>query len=138
MDRYDKLALECGVQVKLKNRATPYKCEPVHEHRLPTGHGPCVACPWCQTPFAPEELRQYASVHELDAEKRATKKRIRDELEQWKAERANPSYGVRKDAGEESCRDRKDAHDVGTGGRLASIASKKSDAGFVRCAVRTL
>ena len=112
VDRYKTLAAECGVEAKLKQRATPYKAEPVHEHRLPTADGPCVACPWCQTPFAPGEFRQYNSVQELDAERRSAKRKIKEELELLKEKKANPSYGVRRDT---SSGDRKVSDDEDEG-----------------------
>ena len=87
--RYKALAKGCGVEVKLRKCATPYRGDPEHEHRIPHAKGPCVACPWCQTPFAPEEFRQYDSVEALDAERQADKKRIMGEIEALKAENNN-------------------------------------------------
>ena len=63
---------------------TPYRGEPDHEHGQPAKDGPCVACPWCQTPFAPEEFHQYESCEALDKEIRESKKKIRDEVEMLK------------------------------------------------------
>ena len=109
--RYKSLAKGCGVEVKLRKCATPYRGDPEHEHRVPHTKGPCVACPWCQTPFAPEEFRQYDSVEALDAERQTNKKRIVVEIEALKAENNNPSYGA------SGCKPVSE-------GRLASIASK--------------
>ena len=56
VDKYRALARECGVEIRLDPRPTPYRREPVHEHGLPAQEGPCVACPWCKGAFSTRGL----------------------------------------------------------------------------------
>ena len=79
--RYKDLAKGCGIEVKLKERNTPYRCEAIHQHRAPPCGGPCTVCPWCQTPSPPEQFRQYDSVEVLDAELRKEKRKL---LRSWR------------------------------------------------------
>ena len=84
--RYESLAAECGASVSKRLRKTPYRQEPEHMHRLPAKAGPCVACPWCKNPFAPEDFKQYKSCKELDTEIRLNKMKIKAEVEEMKAQ----------------------------------------------------
>ena len=116
VDRYKDLAKGCGVEVKLKERSTPYRCEAIHQHRIPPCAGPCMVCPWCQTPSPPEQFRQCDSIEVLDAERRQEKKKVVAELEALKSLARNPSFGV---SGSNPCDQR-----PAPAGRLAATASK--------------
>ena len=47
--RYKDLAKDCGVEVKLKERSTPYRVEQIREHRAPreTGRAWCALVARC-------------------------------------------------------------------------------------------
>ena len=84
VQRYKALAEECGAVVRALGRKTPYRKEPDHEFRQPAKQGPCMTCPWCKVPSAPEDFKKYTNIQELERELRENKKVIREQVEQIK------------------------------------------------------
>ena len=63
--KYKALAKECGVDVKVEPRPTPYRREPVHEHGAPPQGGPMRGLPmvpngFCSRPVQAAQMREGA------------------------------------------------------------------------------